>query len=340
MDAPAKVNQKYLFDEEHIVWLLSMAHTPEEARRRAKNLLEDVRRIGIALTIEVLPVHGDVSVPYYKFGETDFSSAKLSNDVPDTLKAVGFGLDWGSLHDLSTICEAGRRIWKDDWVQKSGLRVKLKTPTDHLSAVEELLWLGLWRNPVDVRNEVCLPGAGGKAVDWRFKTCGEIVNLEVKLRPRDWKRLVDGPYYSTVHDSYFEGIAAKFGSSRDNELNLVGITLLAQLDREVQDAAARYLACHEHIDGVVWWSTGTGERHPIDFQLKPRAAHAKLLLDFTLEHRRRFTMVLHPWQTRETRRAKRLGIEVDLSEIDGVRSKVGKLIVPAPPQQFPFLLKI
>jgi hypothetical protein len=156
----------------------------------------------------------------------------------------------------------------------------------------------------------------------------QIVNLEVKLRPKDWKRVVDGQMYSVFHESFFEGIAEKFFIKRESELNLVGMTLLAPLDRESSQAAEWFLAQNDMIDRPIYWSTGMAGQPPEQFHLKPHARHAKLLFRRKPEHDYRFTLVLHPWMDREKRRAKWLGIEEDLSKIDGFRERVGRILVP------------
>jgi len=314
------------FDEDHLSQMYSTVHPIAEARRRAKNVVNDCQRIGIAPTLNLLPLYPHLSVPYYTFGEPEFSPGNLEKNVPDTLKAIGFGLNWGDLHVLSYACELGRRLWGEQWVLK--FKDNLCHFDDHLAMVEELWWIGLWHPPSDVRYEVCLGGGSTKTVDWRFKCCDQIINLEVKFRPKDWKRVVDGRLFSKFHESVFEGVAEKFRVKRPGELNLVGITLLSQLDREAARAADRFLAKNDKIDGVIYWSTGMKEQPPEQFHLKPHAAHVKLLFHKVREHLGRFTLVLHPWRDREKRRAKWLGIDEDLSKIDGFQTKVGRIIIP------------
>jgi hypothetical protein len=63
-----------------------------------------------------------------------------------------------------------------------------------------------------------------KGPDWRFMSCGMTINLEVKYRPGQWMRKVDGPVYFQVKQGLFDGIAEKFPyPSTQTELNIAGI---------------------------------------------------------------------------------------------------------------------
>ena len=318
---------EYPFDTEHLTWIYSRIHLAGEAEQRAKNVVSDMERIGLAPKLNLLPLDDGLRIPFYTFSHSDFSIENLPKEVPDTLKAVGFGLNWGDLHVLSEVCELGRQIWGETWMLK--FRDKLGHPPDHIATVEELWWLGRWYSPTDVKHEACLGKETRKTVDWSFATCGgQIVNLEVKLRPRDWKRVVDGQMYSVFHESFFEGIAEKFPKKHDAEFNLVGMTLLAPLDREAAEAARSFLDRNKTIDGIIYWSTGMADEVPVQFHLKPHACPAKVLFQMPKSNYR-FTLILHPWMDREKRRASRLGTAEDFSLIDGIRRKVGRILLPS-----------
>jgi len=321
-----ETTQQHPFDAERITWIFSRAYGTEEANRRAKNVVADVEKLGITPTLNFLPLQEESWIPYYTFGESDFALENLEKDIADTLKAVGLGLNWGDLHLLSHACELGRKLWGEDWVLS--FRDKLRTFPDHIATIEELWWLSLWHSPSEIQREVCLGKNTNRTVDWRFKTCGQLINLEVKLRPKDWKRVVDGQMYSVFHESFFEGISEKFPMRSEAELNLVGMTLLAPLDNETAEAAEKFLAKHELIDGIIFWSTGMADQSPEQFHLKPRAGHARLLFRKPENYYFRSTLVIHPWMDREKRRAKWLGIKADYSRIDGFQRKVGKIFVP------------
>ena len=104
--------------------------------------------MGIAPTVNFLPIEENVCVPFYTFGKSNFNLDNLGKEVSDTLKAVGFGLNWGDLHLLSHACEFSRKIWGKDWVLK--FRDKLKNFSDHIATIEELWWLSLWHSPSEL----------------------------------------------------------------------------------------------------------------------------------------------------------------------------------------------
>lgn len=314
------------FDLERLTQVYLRGYEAGDAKQRAENVVSDIQKIGITPTLNFLPIQEGRQVSFYTFGKSNFALNNLDKEVPDTFKALGFGLNWGDLHLLSHVCEFGRKTWGEDWVLK--FRDKLKNLPDHIATIEELWWLSLWHSPSEIEHEFHLGGNTNNTVDWRFKTCGQILNLEVKLRPKDWKRTVDGQMYSTFRKSVFKDCVKKFCRKNDGELNFVGVTLLGPLDQETTQAAENFLTENDKIDGVIYWSTGMADRLPEKFHLKPHAQHATLLFRKPEHYYYRSTLIIHPWMDSEKRRAKRLGIREDFSKIDGFQHKVGRIIVP------------
>jgi hypothetical protein len=314
------------FSLERLTQIYLRGYETDEAKKRAQNVANDVRKIGIMPTLNFLPIQDRLQVPFYTFGQSNFTLDNLDKKVPDTLKAVGFGLNWGDLFLLSHVCEFGRNIWGEDWVLK--FHDQLKHFPDHIATVEELWWLSLWHSPSEIEHEFHLGRDTKHTIDWRFKTCSQILNLEVKLRPKDWIRTVDGRMYSAFRKSIFEDCGEKFCRNNDDELNFVGVTLLGPLDQETTQAAESFLAENDKIDGVIYWSTGIADQAPEKFHLKPRAKHAKLLFRKPEHYDYRSTLIIHPWMDSERRRAEWLGIVEDFSKIDGLQQKVGRILVP------------
>jgi len=326
MYEPSRKSSQLPFDQNHLEWIYSAVHAPEESKRRAKNVLTDVEAVGIRPIINLLPI-GDKLLPFYTFGRPEFSPENLEKDVPDTFKAAGFGLNWGNFHDLSHACELARKLWGKTGRKSSGTGSNLSMTTFPLLKNFGGSDCGTrhqrWKTKCALVKTQKGPSIGGSRL-----AGGQVVNLEVKFRPKDWKRVVDGEWYSVFHKSCFDGIAEKFCAKQATELNLVGMTLLSPLDREAGEAAAKFLAENDTVDGVIYGSTGMGEKRPEQFHLKPRAAHAKLLFRGMPEHNYRFTYILHPWKNREKRRARWLGIEEDFSKIDGFTTTVGRILIP------------
>lgn len=103
-----------------------------------------------------------------------------------------------------------------------------------------------------------------KRVDWRFKSCGQIINLEVKYRPRDWVRHVDGPDFNIVMPEYYYDVPAKFPTRLPGELNLVAVSCPAPIDRSLRERTEVFLRNHTTIDGVLIWSQASSEVSPFE----------------------------------------------------------------------------
>lgn len=120
--------------------------------------------------------------------------------------------------------------------------------------LEEILWLGRWHTPENIEMAYKQNPDSPKDIDWRFTSCGQTINLEVKNRQRDWVGVVDGPHFSRNFDSYFRDLAGKFGPQQNGELNIVGITTMSPPDRGLQECTQRFLDAHPEIDAVIIWS--------------------------------------------------------------------------------------
>ena len=57
---------------------------------------------------------------------------------------------------------------------------------------------------------------------------------------------------------------SKFRPSRDNEMNVLGLTLLGEIDREVQDATDRRIQTRSDIDAVLLFSRFSARRSGFD----------------------------------------------------------------------------
>jgi hypothetical protein len=186
-----------------------------EAGTRAEIVYEDMRKIRFDIELEYWPVNfpgfQGIQVPAYKLAGSQYDPDGPPS-VPDVYKAAGPGLSCGHLLRLSKACKLGRVFLGDNWPESFASR--LRDPDDHLAVVEEMLWLGYWQSVQDVKHSVRQNSKSNKNVDWRFNCCGQIINLEVKYRRRDWVGIVDGPYFSRDFDSYFADCEGKFGAQK------------------------------------------------------------------------------------------------------------------------------
>jgi len=280
--------------------LSEMGIDPEE---RANILVEDMEAIGCDWPIRSIPVGEETILSHYEIPGSDFGTTG-DEGARDVYTAHGSGLNWGSVIRLSKTCEVGRSIFGSAWPTK--FKGKLLNPKEHLSFVEEILWLNLWHGISDVESEASPFAATGcrKKIDWRFSACGQTINLEVKYRPRDWMRHVDGPEHNVVMPSYFDDVPGKFPSRNAEELNLVAVTCLAAIDRSLQEHTEVLLRNHPNIDGVIIWAHAAKSDSPFEIHaLKVRGLISMLFTGGDLEDAAHIGIIRHVWRKRDERRS-------------------------------------
>lgn len=293
------------------------------ARKRAEILVQDMVKLKFPWRIMLQLGPENMVLPCYEIEGSDFGQE--GPDVPDVYQAHGIGLNWGSLIRFSKACELGRKFFGEQWPER--FKKKLLDPRDHLPFVEELLWLAPWRAVTDVEYEAKPYAWTGskKSIDWRLKSCDQIINLEVKYRPKDWIRRVDGPEFNIVMDSYYDDVREKFPARNDNERNVVAISSPAPSDRSWQLQTKKLLDEVPEIDAVILWAFhSVSMERPFEIQSKDKAFF-DLLFDYgTLEDGFHVSVVRHVWRKSNERRAYRadeaFGLLNKLAEDDRNRS--------------------
>lgn len=305
-----------------------------EANLRAAYLIEDAPKLGCDLRLywmkSGLPTERHWY--FYQFGASSFGADLKGSWNSETQKAIGFGLNWGDLFTLAKVVKLARQLWGPGWATRKQFRNRQAGFDDHISMVEELWWLGQWHAPSDVQIEPCPFADCEKPVDWQFSSCTQVINLEVKYRPRDWIRLVDGDLYfdrPNFPNDYFDDVSKKFPRRNAGQFNLLALTLIAPTTREFRRGVSAFLEANPTLDGVVFWSLGENHLPKPQHQLRKDAKVVEMLLKpIEPEDRFRNPIIIHPWMDREKRRAKHLGLEEDFANIDGVFYKVGRIFVP------------
>ncbi len=273
-----------------------------DPKKRAEALLEDMAAIGCDWPIRSTPIGVKTVLSHYEIPSSDFG--QFEDKAHDTLTAHGSGLNWGSVIRLSKACEIGRSLFGNAWPVK--FRRKLLNPKDHLAFVEEILWLNLWLGISDIESEARPFASLGcrKRIDWRFSSCGQIINLEVKYRPRDWMRHVDGPENHLVMPSYFYDVPEKFPAKNPRELNLVAVTCLASIDRSLQEHTEILLQENPTIDGVIIWAHSSKSESPFEIHAaRDRELISTLFTGGDLEDAAHIGIVRHVWRKRDERRS-------------------------------------
>lgn len=276
-----------------------------DPNERAKILIEDMEKIGCDWPIRSLPVDEHIVLSHYEVPETGFGKEDAT-DSPEAFKAHGTGLDWGSIIRLSKACEIGRRYFQVEWPNK--FRHEILNERDHFSFIEEILWLNLWHgvSEIDYEAQPFLNSGCAKHIDWRFKSCGQTINLEIKYRPRDWMRKVDGAEFNVTMPSYYYDVPQKFPARLPGELNLVGVSTPAPIDRSLRERTEILLREHETIDGVIIWSQSAEGTHPFEIHaLRQKELINTFFTNGDIEDAAHIGLVRHLWRKRDERRAYR-----------------------------------
>src|SRR2546429_9196880 len=88
-----------------ITRLFSNAYGEGEATSRARNMVEDMNRVGAKPVMQLFEIGQNEKIPLYTLGETEFPLGKVGAKIPDTVKTIGYGLNWGNPYELSQVCE-------------------------------------------------------------------------------------------------------------------------------------------------------------------------------------------------------------------------------------------
>lgn len=248
-----------------------------EAARRARMLLEDVPRLtGGRLRLRYVESANSEIWPFYVFTNHEYRPDYFSPAFHFRARAVGYGLNWGDLVTLSKVVKFARQMWGEYWVRQ--FRERMKHFGNHISTVEELWWLGLWKSPIHVQRECAFCAPYWRTVDWQFETQGVVINLEVKYRNHDWLRFMDLVSYMSQLDSYFDTLAEKFPAKVAGQVNLVGITLLGSLGALLRNRTRAFLESHPALDGFLFWSIARRDLPGCECVLRPSSGFVRELL--------------------------------------------------------------
>lgn len=233
------------------------------ALRRFENLLSSVDLpfdLKAQLRELILPAQPRIPNPpiyvYYYVPDSRKGTDKAvdSNNFPNPLheaylhKADGIGINLGCPIRLFHALVELEKLPKAD--QKNP-REGLKDPREHLTAIEELLWLFGWKSMAKQRRGGQLEGASGD-VDWAFEAAGLQICLEAKFRQSDWMRLTDGDTFVMAGDGFLSKATHKFPKgSLTSSLHVVGITFYSTMTHEIFCHIGDELRSAPQIDVVV-----------------------------------------------------------------------------------------
>jgi hypothetical protein len=130
-------------------------------------------------------------------------------------------------------------------------RAGLRTAPEHLSTVEELLWLTGWKSPSSLRRGGQFAGIKGD-VDWALQASGFPIFVEAKFRRSDWPRLSDNGTFVQMGDGFLSKAAHKFPDPPQvAALHIVGITTFDNIDEDIMHGIGRELEATPQIHAVV-----------------------------------------------------------------------------------------
>ena len=159
----------------------------------------------------------------------------------------GLGLNFGCPLKLKRAIEILFGLPAEDQVE---CKRNLALSSQHLSTVEEILWLDLWQRPSRVcRSE----GKPNKTHDWIVSFDGFALRLECKFRPFDWARLVDGPAFTPAGDFLARQASKQLPNPPEaGSINVVGVTGIAPVDDSFRRACAAELAAYPNVQVLVY----------------------------------------------------------------------------------------
>ena len=258
----------YSIEEHEIAECLRLGTLPiDEALSRAPLIAEDLRWVDfeqLSFSPGVYPAFDhrsngyiQICIPEYRFGETNFS---VSNAINSSAQKPhwfgGTGLDRGHLQLLSQVSLIGRRLIPHYWLRSRKLKNALRNPPQHLSTIEEIWWLDRWLEIESVTMGSSVNPKANTDVDWSFKIdAGRIqIHFEVKRILSDCIRHARGIEFGRGWFQQFieKEVLPKFRRSFDNEVNILGISLFGEIDRQVQSVVGDWLTSGQTLlDGII-----------------------------------------------------------------------------------------
>lgn len=258
--------------------LLIAGGTPiGSAKRRAAILQSEISRLRLPVTflmprtirIGQYPDGSDLfaDLVEYQVGDTGFSVENAVEPKITALNTSGTNFDRGILTYLARVLELSRILLPENIRNRKWFREGLADPGQHLNALNEIWWLRWWKGADRIQGNVRLHEDSNVDVDWQFEMedASIKVNLEVKRRPSDVRRLVPGSRVgmkSLFEDGLQSGAGVpKFSPSSAGTVNVLAITIYCPLNGEVEAAGNEFVDRNNlNVDAVAIWSW-TGPPH-------------------------------------------------------------------------------
>lgn len=255
---------------------------PDSAREGAARVLDDIRRFGLAgfrLGERFQTRLGPVVE--YVFGSTAYSIENARPQNAPNFRQSAYGvtqLNSENILFLYRVSEIAHQFIPELWLNPSeDLRGKVGAPKQHLDSLNEIWWLACWKGAFSVQPDVRLIEGSEMDIDWRlawdFGFGSELaVNLEVKRRA-DIFRMVGAEF--DFREIFEAGVIkdgrSKFRPSGPSEVNVLGITLLGEIDHDVQKEAAEWLKTRDDIDAILLFTRFSVRKSAFDLHVQRKA---------------------------------------------------------------------
>jgi hypothetical protein len=251
----------------------------------AVQLLEDIDRFGISefrLGRRFPTSLG--TIVEYTFGENGYDIENADpKRAPQFRQSDHGGTQLNSENILVFLraSELARKLAPTVWLQPTDdLRGKISSARQHLDTLNEFWWLSRWIGSFEVHPNFKMHPDSDLDVDWRLTWDFGLnsllsVNLEIKRRI-DVLRISGQPL--NPEEVFAAGVIkngrSKFRPSQADEINLLGITLMAEIDDEVQQHAKNWLKTRNDIDAIALFSRCS--HHHAPFALHVQRKHELL----------------------------------------------------------------
>ncbi|HXJ61003.1 MAG TPA: hypothetical protein VNU68_30525 [Verrucomicrobiae bacterium] len=160
----------------------------------------------------------------------------------------GIGLNLGCPVRLLRALEALVRLAPGD---QQGPRAGLRNSHEHLSTIEELLWLTGWKSSSGLRRGGQFDGVAGD-VDWAFEVAGSPIYLEAKFRRSDWPRLAERGSFVRMGEGFLSSATHKFPDPpQEPAVHIVGVTTFDNVTEGIIHDIGRELEAAPQIHAVV-----------------------------------------------------------------------------------------
>lgn len=297
------------YSQEIIEKLLVAGSLPhEESRLRAPLVVDAFDWINFK-TLEfharASPASDPFCIPEYFFGDTGFCvhNAEHAGEIKSTWIG-GTGLDRGHLQFFSMVAKSACDLIPQYWRKSKNMKDELRNPHQHLNCLEEIFWLSRWIRPQNIIASKRLLADSECDVDWQLHFGSSandsiVINLEVKRIVGDVLRHIKGRTFKLnwFDDFCREKVLPKFRQSQPHEINVLAMTMIGAIDRDIQRLIAEWLTDHQVlIDAVLVTARESHSTRPFDWHFRnTKSGLLKcLLIEPSLEEQSLIYDLIHP----------------------------------------------